>query len=272
MKNQSIDLFNSEKTVEIAHMDDIPFLAIDKPLNSKIIEEAKMPAPEPNLSNIFQQILLNAPNQQDIVTPQIYNIVASVQLKCELDLRKIALHAKNSEYNPHRFTALILRINEPNATALVFKNGKLVCVGTKSESDAWTATRKFAKIIKKCCIDAHLDPQIKFEHFGIQNIVGSCFVGFPVNLELLAIDPKQFRFIHYDPEVFPGLIYKMHTVQQSRNLTLLIFTSGKIVITGARTKSDLIMAYENIKPVLYKHKSKSKPIISDILDKATDKI
>lgn len=50
-----------------------------------------------------------------------------------LDLKKIALHARNAEYNPKRFAAVIMRIREPRTTALIFSSGKMVCTGAKSE-------------------------------------------------------------------------------------------------------------------------------------------
>jgi transcription initiation factor TFIID TATA-box-binding protein len=59
------------------------------------------------------------------LVPQLQNIVATVNLGCKLDLKKIALTAKNSEYNPNRFAALIMRIREPRTTALIFSSGKI---------------------------------------------------------------------------------------------------------------------------------------------------
>lgn len=59
------------------------------------------------------------------------NIVSTVNLGCKLDLKKIALHARNAEYNPKRFAAVIMRIREPRTTALIFSSGKMVCTGAK---------------------------------------------------------------------------------------------------------------------------------------------
>ena len=59
------------------------------------------------------------------LVPQLQNIVATVNLGCKLDLKKIALTAKNAEYNPKRFAALIMRIREPRTTALIFSSGKI---------------------------------------------------------------------------------------------------------------------------------------------------
>lgn len=77
------------------------------------------------------------------------NIVSTVNLGCRLDLKKIALHARNAEYNPKRFAAVIMRIREPRTTALIFSSGKMVCTGAKSEEDSRLAARKYARIIQK---------------------------------------------------------------------------------------------------------------------------
>lgn len=83
------------------------------------------------------------------ILPQLQNIVSTVNLSCRLDLKKIALHARNAEYNPKRFAAVIMRIREPRTTALIFSSGKMVCTGAKSEEDSRLAARKYARIIQK---------------------------------------------------------------------------------------------------------------------------
>lgn len=90
------------------------------------------------------------------------NIVSTVNLNCKLDLKKIALHARNAEYNPKRFAAVIMRIREPRTTALIFSSGKMVCTGAKSEEDSRLAARKYARIIQKLGFPA------KFLDFKIQ--------------------------------------------------------------------------------------------------------
>ncbi|KAJ0014300.1 hypothetical protein Pint_20183 [Pistacia integerrima] len=153
----------------------------------------------------------------------VMNIVSTVNLDCKLDLKQIALQARNAEYNPKRFAAVIMRIREPKTTALIFASGKMVCTGAKSEQQSKLAARKYARIIQKLGFPA------KFKDFKIQNIVGSCDVKFPIRLEGLAYSHGAFS--SYEPELFPGLIYRM----KQPKIVLLIFVSGKIVITGAKT-------------------------------------
>jgi len=170
------------------------------------------------------------------------NIVSTVNLGCKLDLKQIALKARNAEYNPKRFAAVIMRIREPKTTALIFSSGKMVCTGAKSEEASRLAARKYARIIQK------LGFPTKFLDFKIQNIVGSCDVRFPIRLEGLAF--AHAKYSSYEPELFPGLIYRM--VQPK--IVLLIFVSGKIVLTGAKVREEIYEAFENIYPVLNEFK------------------
>src|SRR5271154_5775684 len=115
-----------------------------------------------------------------------------------------------------------MRIRDPKTTALIFASGKMVVTGAKSEDDSKLASRKYARIIQKLGFNA------KFTDFKIQNIVGSCDIKFPIRLEGLA--SKHHPFSSYEPQLFPGLIYRMIKPK----VVLLIFVSGKIVLTGAK--------------------------------------
>ncbi|KAJ7815474.1 TBP-domain-containing protein [Mycena olivaceomarginata] len=106
-----------------------------------------------------------------------------------------------------------MRIRDPKTTALIFASGKMVVTGAKSEDDSRLASRKYARIVQKLGFDA------KFSEFKIQNIVGSCDV----------------NFSSYEPELFPGLIYRMIKPK----VVLLIFVSGKIVLTGAKVREEI---------------------------------
>ena len=76
--------------------------------------------------------------------------------------------------------------------------------------------------------------------FKIQNIVGSCDVGFAISLE--GLQNVHDKFSTYEPEIFPGLIYRL----MSPKIVLLVFASGKIVLTGAKTKEDIYNAFNHM--------------------------
>jgi transcription initiation factor TFIID TATA-box-binding protein len=138
-----------------------------------------------------------------------------------------------------------MRIREPKTTALIFASGKMVCTGAKSEDESRLAARKYARIIQKLGFPA------KFQDFKIQNIVGSCDVGFPIRLEGLTY--AHGHFSSYEPELFPGLIYRM----VKPKIVLLIFVSGKIVLTGAKVRDEIYEAFENIYPILLDFKKEN---------------
>jgi transcription initiation factor TFIID TATA-box-binding protein len=166
------------------------------------------------------------------------NIVATVDLSTRLDLRVISLQARNAEYNPKRFAAVIMRIREPKTTALIFASGKMVITGAKSEDDSRLAARKFARVVQKLGFNA------QFKDFKIQNVVATCDTKFRIRLE--ALQGRHGKFSTYEPELFPGLIYRM----MKPKVVMLIFVSGKIVITGAKQREDIHEAFELMYPVL----------------------
>lgn len=192
------------------------------------------------------QIVQRFAQPADHPVPELQNIVSTANLGTELDLRMIAQNCRNAEFNPKRFAAVIIRIRDPKTTALIFKSGKMVITGAKSEEKSENAAKMYAKMIKKVGF-----PQVKMQEFKIQNIVGSCDVRFPINLE--SLNTAHGTFSTYEPELFPGLIYRMHEPK----VVLLIFTSGKIVLTGAKTRENIHDAFNRIYNVLNKFKKRN---------------
>jgi len=138
-----------------------------------------------------------------------------------------------------------MRIRDPKTTALIFQSGKMVCTGAKSEHEARLASRKFARVVQKIGFPA------RFTEFKIQNMVGTCDVHFPIRLEGLVYE--HGRFSSYEPELFPGLIYRM----VNPKIVLLIFVSGKLVLTGGKSRKDIYEAFGKIYPVLLEFKKQS---------------
>ncbi|KAJ8606105.1 hypothetical protein CTAYLR_010562 [Chrysophaeum taylorii] len=180
-------------------------------------------------------------------TVVVQNVVATVNLRCPLDLKQIACAARNAEYNPKKFAAVIMRIREPRCTSLLFSTGKMVVTGSKSEMLARTGARKLAAIVKK------LGYAPKFSEFKIQNMVSTADVGFPIRLEALAY--AHAKFSSYEPELFPGLIYRL----VNPKTVLLIFVSGRLVITGGKALDHLHTAFDKIYPLLCEFKKETRP-------------
>lgn len=167
-------------------------------------------------------------------TVQIENIVATVTLDQQLDLHEIERKIHRVEYNPDQFPGLVFRLERPRITALIFKSGKMVVTGSKSTQELITAVKRIIKTFYNHGIKITGRPKIQ-----IQNIVASANLNVGVNLEEAAIKLENNM---YEPEQFPGLIHRM----TNPYVVLLIFSSGKMVITGAKREEEVQAAVDNI--------------------------
>ena len=194
----------------------------------------------------------------EIVMPQpsIVNIVSMVNLDIKLNLKEIASRCSNSEYNPSRINAVIMRIKEPKTAALIFNSGVIIVLGARDEENSKKAAKIFAKNIKQLGYD------VKFKDFKIVNIVATCDLKFPIKLTKLSIklnsnlsrnknNNTDIKQCSYEPETFPGLIYHMRNPQ----LTILVFKSGKINFVGAKNRNDIFDALGKVYPLLCKYKN-----------------
>jgi transcription initiation factor TFIID TATA-box-binding protein len=156
---------------------------------------------------------------------KIENVVGTVEVDIseKIDLNKIVRKHEDAEYNPERFPGLVMRITEPKATFLIFSTGKMVVTGLRTADEASLGVKKVVKKIKKAGIEVS-NPKIT-----IQNIVASGDLHTNIDLNMAAI---IMEYAMYEPEVFPGLIYRM----QEPKTVFLIFSTGRIVCTGAKNK------------------------------------
>src|SRR3989344_7838237 len=167
---------------------------------------------------------------------KVVNIVVSTNLKHDVPLEKMAATLSNTEYNPEQFPGLVIRIKEPKTSALIFSSGKVVCTGARSMDKVEESIKKIIKSLEKIGIKIKIKPDIK-----IQNIVASGSVGMDLNLNTLAMTLKNTE---YEPEQFPGLVYKL--VDSELRATFLLFSNGKIVCTGTKSESEVNKALEKL--------------------------
>ena len=154
-------------------------------------------------------------------------MVASITLNQRLNLEKIAERVPNAEYSPEQFPGLVLRLQRPKTATLIFSSGKMVCTGAKSEDEVYRAVKTIIRILRNYGIEVEGEPIIE-----IQNIVASANLKALVDLERAAYLLENSM---YEPEQFPGLIYRM----DNPKVVLLIFSSGKVVCTGARREEEV---------------------------------
>lgn len=79
---------------------------------------------------------------------KVENIVASANLEVELDLFNIAMEVDNVEYEPEQFPGAIMRLKDIGTTLLLFKNGKVICSGAKSEAQIAQSIRRAAELLR----------------------------------------------------------------------------------------------------------------------------
>jgi len=80
---------------------------------------------------------------------RVENIVASANLKVELDLFNIAMEVDNVEYEPEQFPGAIMRLKEIGTTLLLFKNGKVICSGAKNEKQIGQSIKRAVELLEK---------------------------------------------------------------------------------------------------------------------------
>ena len=171
------------------------------------------------------------------------NVVASTAIDQELDLGALAVDLEPADYNPDRFPGLVFRTDVPRAAMLVFSSGEIVVTGANSEAVAHEALAKLFDELERLGIDVPESPSAT-----VQNIVSTADLGCPLNLTAIAIALGLER-IEYEPEQFPGLVYRM----DEPSVVLLLFGSGKLVITGATQVTDVELALERIYARLDEH-------------------
>jgi transcription initiation factor TFIID TATA-box-binding protein len=172
---------------------------------------------------------------------KIQNVVACATLNQKFDLNAIANWNPLVNYNPEKFPGLVFRLRRPKTAILIFRTGKMVCTGAKSEKEAVKAIKKVVKELKINGIIIPGKPEIK-----IVNIVASADLLGRIELEDVAYALKKTM---YEPEQFPGLIFRM----DNPKVVILIFANGKLVCTGAKKQADIYEAVENLRLNLEKN-------------------
>ena len=168
----------------------------------------------------------------------IVNVVASATIDQKLDLNDITKKFPDVEYHPEQFPGAVFRLKIPKTATLLFTSGKMVCTGSKSEEMAVKAVNLVVQKLRKGGIKIKKDAVVT-----VQNIVSSINLGGRVHLEKAARTVPRSM---YEPEQFPGLIHRM----VDPKTVILIFSSGKLVCTGAKTEKDVYRSVNNLHNLL----------------------
>jgi len=168
----------------------------------------------------------------------IQNVVAAATLNQKVDLNAVVKSFPGVEYRPEQFPGLVFRLKRPKTATLIFNSGKMVCTGAKSEKESRRAVMKVVKELKKGGIIIIHKPDLK-----VVNIVASASLGGNVDLEKAVTTLGKTM---YEPEQFPGLIYRM----DEPKVVILIFASGNLVCTGGKKEQDVYDAVHKLHRIL----------------------
>lgn len=171
--------------------------------------------------------------KKNIVTLKIENVVASVRISSYLNLDLLIERYRDVE-KKENFPGLVIKIKKPKSTILIFRSGKMVITGTKNIKNIPIIVEKVVKRLTATGCELDMEPEIK-----VENIVASGNFHTPINLDLTSITLERTI---YEPEVFPGLIYKVPVPK----VCFLIFSSGKIICTGAKKEAKIRIAVRDL--------------------------
>ena len=178
----------------------------------------------------------NMPQTKPIVS--IENVVASADVMQKMDLNDITRKFPDVEYHPDQFPGLVFRLKNPKTATLIFTSGKMVCTGSKSQEMAKKAVKMVVQNLRKGEIKIKKNAVVT-----IQNIVASINLGGKIHLEQAA---RTLPRSMYEPEQFPGLIHRM----LDPKTVILLFSSGKLVCTGAKHEEDVYRSVNNLHSLL----------------------
>lgn len=175
---------------------------------------------------------------------EIVSTMGSGSLGRELDLDvlvdEIEKHLDNSvDANFTSNGMATIRLEEDGEAYTIFRTGSFQIRGAKNEERLNETATQFQEMLSKIDVEV---PEYEFNH------VTSVFLEdfeHELNLEALSIS-LGMEETEYEPEQFPGLIYR----PPKYGVTLLIFSSGKIIIGGTTNRDEATASIQSIKSEL----------------------
>lgn len=221
----------------------------------------------PDIENINDLTVYRESKQASPVI--IKNCVATAFFGCRLDLREIAWKCY-AEFNPKSFAAAKLRLAWPQTTALLFASGKIVCTGAPSEASARVAVTEIYRIVSSIMPAG----STSLLDLKIENIVGTAYLGYAISLD------RAYKWMRdagdvtvmYSPELFPGMRFEIKKWRggggnelRQLDTKVLSFQEGNVVITGGKTREDLLLTWRAIRDLLKAFKLSDQVSISTLI-------
>ena len=170
-------------------------------------------------------------------SPKIENIVASGSIAETIDLDVISSKIENCDLNTKRFPGAVYRITDPKSAFLIFSSGKVVITGVKNHKDLALGLDILLKKMKEAGVNCLETPTV-----AVTNMVCSYDLGNKINLNKVVMS-LLLESVEYEPEVFPGLVYRI----PEPKVVALLFSSGKLILTGAKNMEDVDKGLEYLK-------------------------
>jgi transcription initiation factor TFIID TATA-box-binding protein len=160
---------------------------------------------------------------------KVENIVASGVVAGSIDLADFSEKTENCELNKKRFPGAVYHIADPKIACLIFSSGKIVMTGLRNDKALSDGLDIVIRSLKNAGIEPLKEPKV-----AITNMVCSYNLGRYINLNKLTVT-LNVENVEYEPEQFPGLVYRI----SDPKIVVLIFSSGKIILTGGKTLEDV---------------------------------
>ncbi len=176
-----------------------------------------------------------SPPELDEAGLQIRNISATVDIEGEFDRAALAADLPNSEYDPERHRSLVYR--SPHIEGFVVllpPSGRASLAGAQSREDITEGVEDFMSELSAIGIER------EYGDIEVENIVATADLGHTLNLSQATVT-LGLESTEYEPEQFPGLIYR-----SPNGSVNLLYSTGKVVITKTRTYSEVLAAYEDL--------------------------
>lgn len=156
------------------------------------------------------------PEEKKELNISIANIVCEFNVRCHINLRRLALNGSNVEYKKDK-GMLVMKIRRPYVTASIRNSGFIQTTGSTRLEDAKKAARRVARILQK------LGFRVKFTSFKVKNVLGVAHLPFGVRVEDFC---RKNRTARYEPEMHSGI--KLDVKEYGATMT--IFQTGKITV------------------------------------------
>jgi len=176
---------------------------------------------------------------------EVVNIVASMRLTDSIDVNAVADELQ-IDYEQEQFPGMVYRVKTPKVCLLLFRSGKAVATGAKTVEDVEVAFKILRADLEKHNFELwkETDCEVRLHNIVMTSDLSESVAG-KIDLSNLMLY-LPFDKTEYEPEQFPGLIYRM----DDPSVVFLIFSSGRCVITGANDFSEAERAEDYLKDEL----------------------